>query len=327
MPNLPWCSDVGLTCGECKHNPTQDPNHCEKAPTCPVEEPPTPPVSQCNPILQANMIAPPNADENWNVSGSQDLPQLFRDAVWTAVRGAQSACPEAWNADCLVNGEAGIDHGYLLIVDQLHKAGIKASQAQLGDRLFDHLWVYVDGRRWNATKLFNYGSGCLITGNGAFSAHGTYDFVGSTPPTPPPSTTTCPFAPCPDEVWTQETLPEGWSQDEVGNPRWHINSSEYVGRYLDNTIVVTRNEPYCAATGQSPMANGVLRASCPMRLPGSGKDDEQVALERWLSGGWRLDGVGCVAHPTNPAMFELGHDCRLCSVKTYKGNPVCSERR
>lgn len=53
LPEIAWCSDVGQTCSSevspCKHNPTQDPNHCELAPTCPVEpEPPEPPPPDTN---------------------------------------------------------------------------------------------------------------------------------------------------------------------------------------------------------------------------------------------------------------------------------------
>ncbi len=44
LPGLPWCHELvpPAACGECKHNPTSDPAHCEKAPKC--EEPP--PVPQ-----------------------------------------------------------------------------------------------------------------------------------------------------------------------------------------------------------------------------------------------------------------------------------------
>jgi hypothetical protein len=42
--DMPWCKDVGQTCSSdespCKHNPTQDPDHCEEAPACPDEPEP-----------------------------------------------------------------------------------------------------------------------------------------------------------------------------------------------------------------------------------------------------------------------------------------------
>ena len=41
---IPECSstDPPMTCGECWHNPTQDPKHCEKAPDCQTTPPPLP---------------------------------------------------------------------------------------------------------------------------------------------------------------------------------------------------------------------------------------------------------------------------------------------
>lgn len=52
LPGIPWCDAVGQQCSTpevpCKHNPTQDPNHCELAPNCP--EPPIPPVDPCSVI-------------------------------------------------------------------------------------------------------------------------------------------------------------------------------------------------------------------------------------------------------------------------------------
>jgi hypothetical protein len=48
----PWCHliDPPMTCGDCVHNPTQDPKHCEKAPEC-VEPPPPLPEPQCEKFI------------------------------------------------------------------------------------------------------------------------------------------------------------------------------------------------------------------------------------------------------------------------------------
>lgn len=149
-------------------------------------------------------------------------------------------------------------------------------------------------------------------------------------PTPAPVDGPCPVAPCPQRAWTADTLPDGWSSEEIGRARWQFNSSVYVGRYLDNTPVVIRNEPYCASIGMSPMADGQLRAACPVRPDGH---PERVAVERWLTGGFVLEsrnGTVCRLHPTNPVMFELGSgNCRMCSVLRFgsPAEPVCSEWR
>lgn len=49
LPGVPWCFETGQVCSSpeapCKHNPTQDPAHCELAPACPAPDPtpaPTP---------------------------------------------------------------------------------------------------------------------------------------------------------------------------------------------------------------------------------------------------------------------------------------------
>lgn len=39
---LPWCDAADMTCGDCLHNPTADPRHCQRAEPCP-EPPPEPP--------------------------------------------------------------------------------------------------------------------------------------------------------------------------------------------------------------------------------------------------------------------------------------------
>jgi len=343
---VPWCDELvpPASCSAaeqpCKHNPTSDPALCELAPACEGQPPapPRPAPIDCSPALDPAMRAPANDDSNWVKAADQTTPNMFKQAVWRAVANAKAACAAAWRGDCLVAGEPGIDAGYLLIAKELQVAGWAASQAQdSAGRKYDHLWVRGSPatKDWNATKLFNYGNGCLITGDGAFTAHGWYTFIGDDPapppPTPeqppvtPPPAGACPVAPCPDLVWTEATLPDGWSSEEIGRPRMQFNSSTYVGRWKDNTLVVKRNEPYCASIGMSPMADGQPRAACPLRPDGHA---DREALEAWASGGFKLEsqnGATCVAHPTNPVMFELnGGNCRLCTVRTFKeGKPLC----
>lgn len=65
MSEVPWCDEVDQTCSTeespCKHNPTQDPNHCELAPDCPVEPDPPPidpPVDPIPPIGECPYVIP-----------------------------------------------------------------------------------------------------------------------------------------------------------------------------------------------------------------------------------------------------------------------------
>jgi len=58
--NMPGCheTDPPMTCGECWHNPTGEPEHCEKAPDC-APDPPGPPdppePPSCTPKPQARV--------------------------------------------------------------------------------------------------------------------------------------------------------------------------------------------------------------------------------------------------------------------------------
>jgi hypothetical protein len=270
------------------------------------------------------------------VAADQSLPSDWKQAVLLAEVEAQTACPTAWSGGCMAGGPSAIDHGYLLIAHALQRRGIAASQAVVDGEKKDHLWVRraPASNDWNAAKLFHYGNGCLITADSAFTVHGWYTYAGAAPSPPPPSGS-CPVAPCPDPTWTAATLPDGWGSDEIGRARWQFNSSIYVGRYLDNTAVVIRNEPYCAAIGLSPYADGQPRASCPVRPDGHA---DRAAIELWLTGGYALEsraGATCAPHPSNPVMFEIGTgDCRLCSLNRYPSKtsgappePVCGEWR
>jgi hypothetical protein len=144
------------------------------------------------------------------------------------------------------------------------------------------------------------------------------------PPAPPPVVDYgCP-APRPDRVWTAETLPPGWGSNEIGRPRWVINSKPH-GVWVDTTAVTNRNEPYCRAIGMSPMADGTLRAGCPMRPDGHA---ERVACERYVAeGDWVVvaeGGATCEANPDNSSMFRrtsASGSCRLCNP----AQTVCSE--
>jgi len=169
------------------------------------------------------------------------------------------------------------------------------------------------------------------TGGWADSGNGKYMGVHRLKSTEP-SPDACPIAPCPIREWTRETLPEGWGDNEIGRPAYEVKAINHTMGNADGSVVVIRQEPYCAATGQSPMADGNLRAACPMRLPGSGKDAEQVAIEEWiLYGGFTRDsrnGQDCTPNnTTNPAAFLAGSgNCRICNAKrsTWNDPRACS---
>jgi hypothetical protein len=299
---------------------------------CPAKPEPTPPPTEteCSPVLDPAMSAPANDDANWQQAADQSLPSEWKSAVWNAVAAAKQVCPSAWSGDCMAGGPSKIDQGYLLISKELQKAGIAASQAvSSSGQKADHLWVRrsPSSKDWNASKLFFYGNGCLITGDGAFTVHGWYTFVGGdpTPPPvdPPPTSGSC-TAPLPPKVWTAETLPDGWGSDQIGQPRWELGCVPH-GNVVDCTPKVAPHAcDYCAAIGMGDIG-GQPRCGCPVRneCPGF-KCEERAACEAYLTGGTQLvarNGATCEYANNNPLQFKPNNgNCQLCSV----GDPrVC----
>jgi hypothetical protein len=151
----------------------------------------------------------------------------------------------------------------------------------------------------------------------------------STPPPtqPPPSANDygCP-APRPERVWTAGTLPPGWGTEEIGRPRWVIDSSPH-GGWIDTTANVFRNWPYCNSIGMGDGGDTGYppRAACPVRPDGH---PERTSCERYLADGdWVVvaeGGATCESNPSNSAQFRRTSDagtCKLCN----QSNAVCSQ--
>jgi len=153
--------------------------------------------------------------------------------------------------------------------------------------------------------------------------------VTSRPPDMPPIVVdACPVEPCPIRRWSADNLPPGWGDNEIGKSAWKFNAKLHTMGNCDSTPVTRNQEPYCRAIGMSPMADGNLRAACPMRneIPGQPNPDRE-AVETWLlEGGPKREGRnGQVCTPnntTNPFAFlcETGN-CRICNTP----GDTCSE--
>lgn len=118
-------------------------------------------------------------------------------------------------------------------------------------------------------------------------------------PVPDPPATTCPAQPCPDR----------------SKGAWQLKCKVHGRDKADCTPVTVRQEPFCRAIGMSPMADGTLRAGCPMRPDGH---PERSAVEAWVTGGTKLEarnGATCELVDGNPFQFwQAGGNCRLCSA-------------
>jgi hypothetical protein len=93
---------------------------------------------------------------------------------------------------------------------------------------------------------------------------------------------------------------------------------------IDCTPTTIAQEPFCRHIGMSPMADGTLRAGCPVRPDGH---PDRPACEDFISGGgFRLEARGgavCEHRDGNPLQFMVPQagSCRLCSVD----GTVCSD--
>jgi hypothetical protein len=232
-----------------------------------------------------------------------------------------------------VGGPSKIDYGYKLISKQLQLKSMAASQAVVDGQKKDHLWIQRSSGSsdWNATKLFNYGDGCLLTSDNVFHIHGWYTYAGGgtqpppvDPPVDPPSAGGC-TAPQPPIYWTAETLPDGWDTGLIGQTRYVMTCVPH-GNVVDCTVQNQRACDYCAAIGMGE-AGGQIRCGCPVRneCPDTFKCEERVACEAYLTTGTVLEsrnGATCSFKNNNPYQFEPSNgNCRLCGANgtTYNG--------
>lgn len=137
-------------------------------------------------------------------------------------------------------------------------------------------------------------------------------------PAPPPVSGACP-APQPPRVWTAETLPRGWGQDQIGKPRWGIACKPH-GAVIDCTPKLPSHScDYCASIGMGEIG-GNIRCDCPVRPDGH---PDRVACEDYLAEGKLVLEArnGATCERTAPTMFRPnGGNCRLCNpAKTVCG--------
>ena len=177
------------------------------------------------------------------------------------------------------------------------------------------IFVLAEDGLWEEFHAVHFERGQFIPGGKYIGVH----FAGPVP-TPTPTPTPEPDFGCPEprpaRVWTRETLPPGWGDNEIGRPRWQINSKQH-GVWIDTTAVVIRNEPHCRAIGLSPYADGQPRQACPVRPDGH---PDRTACERYIAeGDWVVvaeGGAVCEANPSNSAQFRrtsAGGKCKLCN--------------
>lgn len=180
LPDVPWCHEVNQTCSfpdnPCKHNPSQDPNHCELAAPCPEMPPtpeptPTPPnpnPGQCTIPLNGTPQAGAYWYDPWHVDvcGANTCTADFTPKI---INGARCDLPEVGypgRASCPVCSEDCTQRG----VCECNLIAGTGEPCQPNWELQvdsgDLSWVYVDN--WKA-KVRGEGKGriraCFPNGN------------------------------------------------------------------------------------------------------------------------------------------------------------------
>jgi len=153
---------------------------------------------------------------------------------------------------------------------------------------------------------------------------GAHHNIGPTQPAAPdspvipdPAASACP-APVPPSMWTANSLPLGWGENEIGQPTYIIQCKGWGnGKIIDCTPVLrTPHCAYCTSVGLGLMGDGVTpRCGCPVRPDGH---PDRVACENGMTGGGFVlvstDGQACERYEDNPTMFwARDGKCKLCS--------------
>jgi hypothetical protein len=170
LPNLPWCNEMNppQTCGECKHNPTNDPNYCEKADPCPPVDPCE--NVHCDPGFHCDkgtcVKNPPPPDNGFPVRFPLDTTIVYmRNSRWNAgidstirINGDQALCEALHHVsvgDCHFDSDVWTYEGQRAQYEMMVMAGARA-----GNNITNKLcavWRYKSGakvdRCHNDTKV------------------------------------------------------------------------------------------------------------------------------------------------------------------------------
>jgi len=318
---LPWCHDVSppLTCGECVHNPSGDPRHCEKAPDCNEPPPPELPEPQCSTFM----------DRGGTIQLTSGECDCYRETVWIPCpdppqptecgfpqgipeddftydpngQGTLGSVINATMSDmtgCSVGSDCPItfapDVWMHLVCDKLCNerslnCGRHIDQTPGGtDQISVIVGSFCDGRPHQQYQIFNYGGGKVRWAPGG--SQGTYTVSCTDQPPPSPQNCTDP---------DPRGLSARFDCHRVGN-----------GNKIDCTYKVTVRE-YCEQVC-SPIEPDVCftgRNKCPMRMEGDPERhvcyEAVVAPQKWWCNGQEIEST------ENPAQAVCSGPARTCT--------------
>lgn len=286
----------------CKPKPTPTPT----PPPTPPPDDPTPPPTPPPPLSCTLSGEPPVA-----IPGHQ---MTLGAAVNEAMHALRPDCDIGGR--CVIPASTRPQEWQSKVTAELRRRGFCAGQHTPGTdeiavagvaagAVWEGFHVYVGGG-WDHPEQ----GGTILWAPQAY--RGAWQPPGSAGPTPPPPVTSACPSPQPPRIWTAETLPRGWGQDQIGRPRWMIACKTH-GPVIDCTPKLPSHScDYCASIGMGEIG-GNIRCDCPVRPDGH---PDRVACEDFLAGGKLVlesrNGAEC--ERTAPTMFRPnGGNCRLCA--------------
>ena len=308
----PWCHESGMTCGECVHNPTGDPRHCEMAPECPVDPP-----QECPVCPQGQHCDDPEVgcvpDEVEPPTGCT-FPQGIPDERFTKVQNPEvygSVVNKAMSdlTGCAVGTtcpvSVHVDTWFSLVCDQLNEMGFCCGRHRDNPGGSDQISVkkddFCDGGIHENYRVINpQHNGVRWYPSAALDA-----WKVECETTPPPPSDVCPDPPPNTDKMKFQKKEEG--------------------RYLDTTWITVNQPAWCASigyccmpgTGTPPNTCGsqgcIPRGGCPVW--GDGHGDRPACEKKLCDQKWECNGEPYPPYKGNVAQT----DCRG-HYKTYCAN-------
>ena len=309
---MPWCHEAEMTCGDCVHNPSSNPKHCEKVQDCEEPPPPVLPEPQC----------PKFTDRGGTERCQSDACECYCEEVYIPCENEECAFPQgianehftqvvnpgrygsvvnramADLTGCAVGTDCPItfhpDKWMDMVCEVLCVGGLNCGRhndtpPQATDQISVKEGSFCDGKLHENYQIFNYGGRKVRWAPGGKQDGWLVDCnEGPPPPIDPPPAGDCP-APHPDLT------------------RMKFKNKES-GNHMDTTWTTVNQEPFCAEIGMSPMGDGTPRGGCPVR-PECGSDAEPDAICH--------DRAVCEAE-----LCDQRWECNGQPVEGWRGNPA-----
>ena len=317
---MPWC-EPGTPCGDCVHNPSTDPRHCEKLKDCdvpPVEPPLDPP--------------PPNEENMWFPIVPQDQITIVRGnpgdygsalnkamAELTGCAVGQEPCPVSLHVDLWFQAVCKQLHAGVRVGDEVipfhcgrHIESPLGEKCAPGGNCSDQISVkrgsFCDGNFHENYRVINPAENAVRWYPSAKLDGWNVDCTGATWPEDPDGTEPPPIDPPPIDPPPGQTCP-------LPHPNllsMKFKCVEHNG-ILDCTWITVSQEPFCREIGMSPMADGTPRAGCPVRPEGN--PEREPCETELCSPKWTCNGEPYPPYRGNPAQSNCrGHWKTYCSV-------------